>query len=483
MTAAKDQARGYDNLIGGEWVGSRDRIVSINPSNTADTVGSYAVATASDVGHAVEAARAAQEAWADATPQERSDRLEAIAAEIQSRREELAYQLSREEGKVLSESSAEVLKTAHVFRYFSGEAVRLSGEHVRSVRQSVDVDVVRRAVGVVGLVTPWNFPLSIPAWKTAPALAYGNAVILKPSELTCGMGWILAEILSRHLPPGVFQLLMGAGEVGAALCESPGVDAVSFTGSVSTGSRIAAAVHARGGRLQMEMGGKNPLIVMEDADLRLAVKYAIGGAFHSTGQRCTASSRLIVAAQIHDRFVAELLGAMRQLRVGSAVDPSSQIGPMVSEGQLRRTLDYIEIGRKEGAGLALGGERVDSILPGFYMSPTLFVGTSSAQRINQEEIFGPVATIIRVAGIDEAIATANDTRYGLSAGIMTNTLSHVLKFRKKIRSGMAMINLPTVGTDYHVPFGGSSGSGYGPKELGVAAREFFTATRTIYTAT
>jgi aldehyde dehydrogenase (NAD+) len=297
------------------------------------------------------------------------------------------------------------------------------------------------------------------------------------------MAWSLAEILSRHLPKGVFQLLMGAGEVGSALCESAGVDAVSFTGSVSTGSKIAAAVHARSGRLQMEMGGKNPLIIMEDADLKLAVKYAIAGAFHSTGQRCTASSRLIVAAAIHDRFVAELISAMHQLRVGDALDPQSQIGPMVSEAQLRRTLDYIEIGRSEGAELALGGERLERERPGFYVGPALFVGTSSAQRINQEEIFGPVATVIKVAGIDEAIATANDTPFGLSAGIMTNTLSHVLKFRKKIRSGMAMVNLPTVGTDYHVPFGGSAASGHGPKELGVAAREFFTVTHTIYTST
>ena len=483
MTVQADAIREYDNLIGGEWAESRDRIVSINPSNTADAVGSYAVATRSDVARAVEAARAAQGAWADATPQERSDRLEAIAAEILSRREELAYQLSREEGKVLPESSAEVLKASHVFRYFAGEAVRLSGEHVRSVRQSVDVDVVRRPIGVVGLVTPWNFPLSIPAWKAAPALAYGNAVILKPSELTCGMAWSLAEILNRHLPKGVFQLLMGAGEVGAGLCESSGVDAVSFTGSVSTGAKIAAAVHARGGRLQMEMGGKNPLLIMEDADLKLAVKYAIAGAFHSTGQRCTASSRLIVAEAIHDRFVSELISAMRQLRVGDALDPRSQIGPMVNEAQLRRTLDYIEIGRKEGAELAIGGERLEREHPGFYVSPSLFVGTSSAQRINQEEIFGPVATILKVAGIDDAIATANDIRFGLSAGIITNSLTHVLKFRKKIRSGMAMINLPTVGTDYHVPFGGSAASGHGPKELGVAAREFFTATRTIYTST
>lgn len=483
MTLPTDQIRGYDNLIDGEWVGSRERIVSINPSNTGDALGSYAVATRSHVARAVDAAFAAQESWAEATPQARSDKLEAIAAEIQSRREELAYQLSREEGKVLAESSAEVLKASHVFRYFAGEAVRLSGEHVRSVRQSVDVDVVRRPVGVVGLVTPWNFPLSIPAWKSAPALAYGNAVILKPSELTCGMAWSLAEILSRHLPKGVFQLLMGAGEVGAALCASAGVDAVSFTGSVSTGSKIAAAVHARGGRLQMEMGGKNPLIVMEDADLKLAVKYAIAGAFHSTGQRCTASSRLIVAAAIHDRFVAELIGAMQELRVGDALDPQSQIGPMVSEAQLQRTLDYIEIGRREGAKLALGGERLQRERPGFYVSPALFVGTSSAQRINQEEIFGPVATVIKVAGIEEAIAVANDIPFGLSAGIMTNTLSHVLNFRKKTRSGMAMINLPTVGTDYHVPFGGAAASGFGPKELGVAAREFFTATRTIYTST
>lgn len=479
---ATSEHRVRPNLIAGEWVGSVSFITGINPSNTDDVVGKFAMATQGDVERAIDAAASALQSWSNTTPQERSDRLDLIAAEFVARRAELARELSREEGKTVPEAIAEVTKAAHVFRFFAGEAVRSSGEHVSSVRTSIDVDVSRRPVGVVGLITPWNFPLSIPAWKAAPALAYGNVVLLKPSELTCAIAWSLAEILNRHLPKGVFQLLMGDSAVGATLCSHPAVDAVSFTGSAHTGAKIAASVHKRGARLQMEMGGKNPLIVMEDANLELAIKHAIAGAFYSTGQRCTASSRLIVASAIHDRFVEELVNAMRRLRVGHALVPETDIGPMINDAQLRRTLGYIDVGRREGAELRVGGERLERETPGFFVSPALFTGTTSSQRINQEEIFGPVAAVIEVDSIDEAIAVANDTPYGLCAGLITNSLAYVAKFRKEIRSGMAMINLPTVGTDYHVPFGGAGASAYGPKELGTQAREFFTTQKTIYTA-
>ena len=472
----------YRNLIGGEWVDSPDYIADINPSDTNDVIGKFAMATQSDLDRAIAAASAAQESWADVTPQERSDKLELVAAELMVRRNELAYQLSREEGKTLPEATAEVVKASQVFRFFAGEAIRSAGEHVRSIRSSIDVDVARRPVGVVALITPWNFPLSIPAWKTAPALAYGNVVILKPSELTCASAWSLAEVLDKHLPKSVFQLLMGDARVGAALCSHTAVNAVSFTGSERTGAKIATAVHKRGARLQMEMGGKNPLLVMEDANLDLAVKHAITGAFYSTGQRCTASSRLIVSGAIHDRFVEGLVNVMKGLRVGHALVPETQIGPMVNDVQLRRTLDFIEIGCKEGAELVFGGERLERQTPGCFVSPALFTGTKSSQRINQEEIFGPVAAVIKVNDIDEAIAVANDTPYGLCAGLMTNSLAYVAKFRKQINSGMAMINVPTVGTDYHVPFGGAGASAYGPREMGPSAREFFTSSRTIYTA-
>ncbi len=471
--------RVFENLIGGGWRGSGDAINNMNPSNPSDVVGRYAVASAADVDDAVVTARAAQHAWWALTPQDRADRLEAVAAELAARREELARQLSREEGKTLREARPEITKAAHVFRFYAGEAIRMSGEHVASIRPGIDVDVIRRPLGVVALITPWNFPLSIPAWKSAPALAYGNAVILKPSELTNASAWSLAEIVNRHLSSGVFQLAMGDGRTGAALASHAGIDGVSFTGSVATGRRIAetAPPHVR---VQLEMGGKNALIVMEDADIPKAVDAAVKGAFFSTGQRCTASSRLIVHRAVKDRFLTQLVTAMSALKVGDALDESTDIGPMISQAQLDRVQDYLRIGREEGAHLRHGGERVEG--KGWFMRPALFVDTGSRQRINQEEIFGPVATIIEVDDIEAAIAIANDTGFGLCAGIFTNSLGYARAFRRGIVAGMAMVNLPTVGTDYHVPFGGVRSSSYGPREKGFAAREFFTTTMTFYTA-
>lgn len=471
----------FGNLIGGAWRQSDQVIANVNPSDTSDIVGHYAVAAAGDVSEAVSIARDAGRAWFAATPQERADRLDAIGTEIAKRGVELARQLAREEGKTLREARGEVTKAAQLFRFFAGEAVRMWGERVSSIRAGIDVDVERRPLGVVGLVTPWNFPISIPAWKAAPALAYGNAVILKPAELTNASAWSLAEIANKYLPPGVFQLVMGDGRVGHSLIGHSGMNGVSFTGSVQTGQKIAQSAQPAT-RLQLEMGGKNPLIVMEDADLAKAVDCAIKGAFYSTGQRCTASSRLIVHQSVRARFVEALVRGMQTLRVGHALDESSDIGPLVSEAQLARVQRYVEIGKQEGARLACGAELVEAPTKGFFMRPGLFVDSLSRHRINQEEIFGPIASIIEVADIDEAIDVANDTQFGLCAGLFTSSLAYASKFRRNIVAGMAMTNLPTVGTDYHVPFGGVRSSSYGPRELGSAAREFYTTTLTFYTA-
>jgi acyl-CoA reductase-like NAD-dependent aldehyde dehydrogenase len=470
----------FKNLIAGAWRDSGHSIDNINPSDTSDVIGHYAVASQADVDEAIDAARSAQRAWFALTPQERADRLDAVGAEIAARRDELARQLSREEGKTVRESQAEVTKAAQLFKFFAGEAVRMWGEHVSSIRAGIDVDVERRPVGVVALVTPWNFPISIPAWKAAPALAYGNAVILKPSELTNASAWSLAEILHRHLPAGVFQLTMGNGATGRALVAHEGVDAVSFTGSVETGRKISAAVRPAA-RLQLEMGGKNPLIIMDDADLAKAADCALKSAFYSTGQRCTAASRLIVHRKVYDRFVGTMLDALTKLRVGNALDDGTDIGPLVSGPQLERVQKYVDIGRAEGAELAYGGEVIEAPTQGFFMRPALFTRSAARHRINREEIFGPVAAVIEVGDIDEAIDVANDTDFGLSAGLFTNSLAHAYRFRRRIEAGMAMINLPTVGTDYHVPFGGTRASSQGPKELGSAAREFYTTTVTVYT--
>lgn len=316
---------------------------------------------------------------------------------------------------------------------------------------------------------------------SAPALAYGNCVVLKPAELTPGCAHVIAQLLHKHgCPSGVFNLVMGPGSVvGDALVSHPGVDAVSFTGSAATGSRIAATCGTLRRKVQLEMGGKNPMVVMNDADLPTAVQACLSGSFFSTGQRCTASSRLIVQSGIHDAFVEAMSREMQALRVGDALQADTQIGPVVDQRQLNSNLRYVELARAE-ASEVIGGEQLHLDQPGFYQAPALFLGTSNKARINREEIFGPCATVIRVDGFDEALAIANDTEFGLSAGICTASLKHASEFRRKVEAGMVMVNLPTAGVDYHVPFGGRKGSSFGPREQGRYAVEFYTVTKTTY---
>jgi aldehyde dehydrogenase (NAD+) len=338
-------------------------------------------------------------------------------------------------------------------------------------------------VGVVGIISPWNFPIAIPAWKIAPALAYGNCVVIKPADLVPGSAWALAEIISRSgIPAGAFNLVMGTGrEVGQSIVDHAGVDAVSFTGSQSVGKQVAAACVARGAKVQLEMGGKNPQVVLDDADLNTAVELCAQSAFYSTGQRCTASSRLIVTQGIHDRFVKALAERMGKIKVGHALAAGTDMGPVVSLSQLVQDLSYVEIGRGEGATLVTGGERVVRETEGHYLAPALFTDTSADMRINREEIFGPVASVIRARDYEEALALANDTPFGLSAGIATTSLKHATHFKRHAQAGMVMVNLPTAGVDYHVPFGGRKGSSYGPREQGRYAVEFYTTVKTAYT--
>jgi len=469
----------FQNLIGGQWTEAPDYAPNINPSNTDDVVGEYARAGAASVDDAVTAAAAAFPAWSGASPQLRHDVLEKTGAVIMARREELGRLLSREEGKTLAEGIGEVTRAAQVFKFFAGEALRLGGEALPSVRPNVDVLIEREAVGVVGLITPWNFPIAIPAWKTAPALAFGNCVILKPAELTPGCAWEIANILKESgCPDGVFNLVMGRGsQVGARMVEHPGIHAVSFTGSVATGRGIAVECARSGKKVQLEMGGKNPMVVLDDADLGVAVDASLNGAFFSTGQRCTASSRLIVTERIHDAFVEKLTAAASALKVGDALDPDTQIGPVVDQSQLDQNVSYVALAREEGCEVS-GGERQDG--PGFFQRPAVFLGASNAMRISREEIFGPAASVIRAHDYDEALAIANDTEFGLSAGICTTSLKAASHFRRHVQAGMVMVNLPTAGVDYHVPFGGRKGSSYGPREQGSYAREFYTTVKTSY---
>jgi aldehyde dehydrogenase (NAD+) len=472
----------HRNLIAGEWVEGEDANENINPSNTEEVVGLYARASKADAERAIAAAKAAFPAWSRSGIQQRHDILKKASDEIIGRKEELGRLLAREEGKTLVEATGEVIRAGQIFAFFAGEALRLNGELVPSVRPGVEVMVQREALGVVGLITPWNFPIAIPAWKIAPAIVYGNSVVFKPADLVPGCGWALADILDRAgLPKGVLNLVMGSGSVvGQAILDSPDVDAISFTGSVATGKRVAKASAEHLRRFQLEMGGKNPLVILDDADLKTAVECAANGAFFSTGQRCTASSRLIVTEGIHDRFVGALVERMQGLNVDDAVKEGTQIGPVVDQKQLDQDIDYIGIGRGEGASLAWGGERLNRATPGFYLQPALFTETTSDMRINREEIFGPVASVIRVKNYDEALQVANDTPFGLSAGICTASLKYSTDFRRNSQAGMVMVNLPTAGVDYHVPFGGRKASSYGPREQGRYAVEFYTLVKTTY---
>lgn len=473
----------YDNLINGSWVSSANTVENINPSNVDDVVGTFAVGTTEHVDEAVLAAREAFASWSNTSLQARADLLDAVGSAILANKNEIGRQLAREEGKTLPEAIGETTRAGHVFKFFAGESLRITGEKVASVRSGIDVEMIREPLGTIGVITPWNFPIAIPAWKIAPALAFGNCVVFKPAGLTLASGHILAELLQENgCPRGVFNLVMGPGSVvGEAIAGHTDIQAVSFTGSESTGSSIAeAAINSRK-KIQLEMGGKNPMVVMDDCDLDVAVDASLNGAYFSTGQRCTASSRLIVHEKIHDQFVDELTVRMKNLKVGDALDDDTQIGPVIDQRQLTSNLEYVELAGQEGA-TVIGGDAVERKHKGFYQEPALFVDTDNNMRINREEIFGPCASVVKVSGFDEAIAVANDTNYGLSAGICTKSLKYAEEFKKRSEAGVVMINLPTAGIDYHVAFGGTKASSYGPREQGRYAVEFYTQVKTAYTA-
>jgi len=470
------------NFIAGKWVDGSGVTQNINPSDVSDIVGDYTQASKDQTLEAIAAAKAAAPAWGMASPQVRADALDMIGTEILARKQEIGTLLSREEGKTLPNGIGEATRAGQIFKFFAQEALRVEGTYLNSLRPGLDVTITREPMGVVGLITPWNFPAAIPAWKIAPALAFGNAVVFKPADLVPGTAWAIAEIISRSgIPAGVFNLVMGRGStVGQTMLDSRDVNALSFTGSVATGAKVAAAVAARGGKFQLEMGGKNPLVVMDDANLDAAVAGAVDGAFFQQGQRCTASSRLIIHAKVHDAFVEKTVNAIKALKVDHALKEGSQIGPIVDESQMKQDEDYIRIAREEGAELAWGGERLNRETKGFYLSPALFINTKKDMRINREEVFGPVASVIKVDSYDEALAVANDTEFGLSSGIYTTSLKLATDYRRKAQAGMVMVNAPTAGVDYHVPFGGRKGSSVGAREQGRYAAEFYTTVKTSY---
>jgi len=472
------------NYIAGQWVSGESEIENRNPSDLTDLIGMFAQASANQLETALDAAAKAQREWATYGIERKHNVLMAIGNELMARAPELGELLSREEGKPLAEGKGEVFRAGQFFTYYAAETLRQIGDNADSTRPGIEVDVRREPVGVVAIISPWNFPTATASWKIAPALAFGNAVLWKPANITPASAVALTEIIAKQdIPDGLFNLVMGAGRsVGQRLVESPKVNAISFTGSVPVGKGIAMAAIPNLTKIQMEMGSKNALAVMDDGDLDIAVAVALGGAFGGSGQKCTASSRLVVHAAVHDEFVERLVAGARAMKVGHAFAEDTQMGPVVSEQQLNENLAYVDIGKSEGAELLCGGERLEMATNGYYMSPGVFAGTSNDMRINREEMFAPLTSVIKVDSYYEALAVVNDTNFGLTAGIVTRSLARATHFRRNARSGCVMVNLPTAGTDYHVPFGGRGDSSYGPREQGSYAAEFYTTVKTAYIA-
>ena len=470
------------NLIAGDWMAGESETENSNPSDLSDLVGRFAQASAEQLGATLVQARIAQAEWAEFGPERKQAVLMNIGNELMSRAEELGTLLSREEGKPLAEGKGEVYRAGQFFTYYAAECLRQIGENADSVRAGVEIDVRREPIGTVAIISPWNFPTATASWKIAPALCYGNAVVWKPANITPASAVALSEIINRQdIPKGLFSLVMGSGRtIGQRLVESPMINAISFTGSVPVGKGIATAAIQNFTKIQLEMGSKNALAVMDDADVDLAVTLALGGSFGSTGQKCTASSRLVVHAVVHDAFVEKLVKGAKALKVGHALEAGTQMGPVVSEQQLQENLAYVELGKSEGAELACGGARLEMPHDGYYMSPGVFLNSTNDMRINREEMFAPLTSVIKVDSYEEALATVNDTNFGLTSGIVTQSLARATHFRRNARTGVVTVNLPTAGTDYHVPFGGRGDSSYGPREQGKAAAEFYTTVKTAY---
>jgi len=482
MTQAQNVPTEKSLYIAGEWQSGISTVANINPSDISESLGDFAQASEAQVQQAISAAKYAQPEW-EKTPLERKQTvLQAIGDELIARCDELGRLLSREEGKPFAEGRGEIYRAGQFFQYFAAEVLRQIGDTAASVRPGVSVEVTREAVGVIAIISPWNFPTATAAWKIAPALAFGNSVIWKPANLTPASAVALTEIIHRQgIPAGTFNLLLGSGSVvGDTLINSKEINGVSFTGSVDTGRKVATATAPNFVRCQLEMGSKNALVIADDADLETAVEAAIAGSFSSSGQKCTASSRLVVMDGIHDAFVDALIKRMGDLSVGHALKEGVFMGPVVDSKQLESNFSWINKARQSGAELAFGGERLNLEHEGYYMSPTLFVNTKNSWEVNQEEVFAPLTSVIRVANLEEAIATTNDTRFGLTSGIITQSLRSSAMFKQQAQSGCVMVNLGTAGTDYHVPFGGRKESSFGPREQGQYAKEFYTIVKTAY---
>ena len=477
--------KAFQNYIAGAWTDSSDTrtFENVNPA-TGDVLGTFPSCSREDTRKAIDAAKAAQVAWGNLPAPNRGLILDKASQLIHTRTDELAACLTREEGKTLAEAKGEVIRARDIFRYFAGEGFRVGGQVIPGNFQDELLFTKREPLGVVGIITPWNFPIAIPAWKIAPALAYGNAVIFKPASLVPETALRLVEILvEAGVPAGVINFVTGSGSsVGEEIATNPNINGISFTGSVSVGTGIYAKASKNLVRVQLEMGGKNPLVVLKDAKLDLAVQLSVMGGFGLTGQACTSTSRVIVEEGIADEYVAAITMAAQKLVVGNGLSSGVQMGPAVSQDQLETDLDYIKIGAGEGAKLVVGGSllKVDGA-NGHYVQPTVFTDVQPGMRIAQEEIFGPVISVIRAKDFDDAVAKANDISFGLSAGVVTNDMTRALQFANRIEAGVVKINEPTTGLALQAPFGGFKHSSANTfKEQGPAAIEFYTRTKTIY---
>ena len=476
----------YRNFIGGKWIESTSSktVNNINPANTDDVIGRVRQATREEARQAVEAAAEAFRGWR-ATPAPARGKIVARAARLMEKhKEELAQILTREEGKTIGESRGELQRSINVAEFCAGESRRLTGETIPSELPLNFAYTIKQPLGVVACVTPWNFPVAIPVWKIAPALVAGNTVVFKPATLTPATGVRIVELFeAAGVPPGVLNLIIGSGsDAGDEIINHPAVKAISFTGSNPVGIRLYEQASRRGAKVQCEMGGKNPVVIMEDAEMDLAVESTAQGAFGSSGQRCTATSRAVVINQIADEFVERIVKRAASMRLGDGADPNTEMGPNVDEGQFKTVLRYIDIGREDGATLVCGGSRAtgNGLDKGYFVRPTVFDHVTPDMRLAREEIFGPVLSILRVKDFDEAMQVANDCEYGLSSSIFTNDAARIFRFVDEIETGMTHINSPTTGGEAHIPFGGTKGTGIGDREQGSTALDFYTELKVFY---
>lgn len=477
--------RTLTNFIGGEWrTSSGRRVPDLNPADSDDVVAEAPASTASEATEACDAAARAFEGWRDTPAPVRGQILYRVQRRMEERRQELAEALTREEGKTIAESRGEVQRAINVVEFFAGEARRITGETIPSELPRNFCYTVKQPVGPVAIITPWNFPIAIPIWKMAPALVAGNTVVFKPASLTPLTAALIVEIFAESgLPPGVLNLVFGGGrEVGDTIVRHPAIQAVSFTGSNEVGVALYSAAAARGIKCQCEMGGKNPIVILGDADLDLAVESTIQGAFGSTGQRCTATSRAVVVDSVADEFLERIDARTASLVVGNGLDPRTNVGPSVDQSQLDTVLGYVEAGQREGARLVRGGNRLgdDGRGRGFFVSPAIFDRVDPGMRIAQEEIFGPVLSLIRVPDAARALDVANGVRFGLSASIYTSDVSSMYQFVDKLEAGIIHVNSPTVGGEAHIPFGGMKATGVGLREMGRVAIDFYTELKVVY---